>query len=66
MESFDLEKAKRKSGLSEQQLNQLEKEIRTEFGSDEMMFELHFIRVLKAIKEGWVSLEEALSESIEV
>jgi len=31
-----------------------------------MMFELHLSRVLKALKEGWVTFEEALSESVEV
>ncbi len=39
--------------------------IKQEFPEDEMMFELHFLRVIKVIKEGWVSLEEALGESIE-
>jgi len=28
------------------------------------MFELHFIRVLMAIKEGWITVEEALEEPV--
>ena len=29
-----------------------------------MMFELHLLRALRAIREGWVTLEEALSEGV--
>jgi hypothetical protein len=60
MKMFDLEKIKRESGLSTAELARLEEQIRREFEGDEMMFELHLIRAIKAIKEGRVSLEEAL------
>jgi hypothetical protein len=63
---FDIERAKLESALEPDKLACLEKSIKKEFKGDEMMFELHFIRVLKAVQEGWVSLEEALSESIKV
>lgn len=63
---FNLEEAKRESGLSAPELAQLEERIRREFEGDEMMFELHFSRALKALKEGWVTFEEALSEGVEV
>ena len=63
---FDLKKAKKDSGIRKDTLILLEKKIREEFKGDEMMFELHFIRTLEAIKEGWISLEEALSESLEI
>lgn len=66
MEMFDLEEVKRVSGLSASELARLEKKVREEFEGDEMMFELHLSRALKALKEGWVTLEEALSESVEV
>ncbi len=66
MQVFNFEEAKRQSGLSAPELAQLEERVRREFESDEMIFELHLIRVLKALKEGWVTLEEALSESVEV
>ncbi|MDD3493834.1 MAG: hypothetical protein PHZ21_00230 [Candidatus Bipolaricaulis sp.] len=65
MELFDLEEAKRESGLSTEELLRLEQVLNAELGHDQMMYELHLIRVLKAIKEGWVSLEQALSESVE-
>jgi hypothetical protein len=60
MKMFDLEKIKRESGLSTAELARLEEQIRREFEGDEMMFELHLIRAIKAIKEGRVTLEEAL------
>jgi hypothetical protein len=66
MEIFDLEEAKKGSGLSASELTQLEERVKAEFENDEMMFELHFVRTIKALKEGWVTLEEALSESVEV
>jgi len=61
---FDVERLKIESGLEPRKLALLEEQIRGEFKADEMMFELHYIRVLKAIREGWISLEGALSESI--
>lgn len=61
MVMFDLEEAKRASGLSPQELARVEEMVSLEFKHDEMMYELHLLRVLKALKEGWVSLEEALS-----
>ncbi|GAH93022.1 unnamed protein product [marine sediment metagenome] len=66
MEIFDLEEAKRESGLSAHQFAQLEERVRVEFEGDEMMFELHLVRTIKALKEGRVTLEEALSESARV
>lgn len=62
---FDLERLKRESGLSSHDLACLEKRIREEWNGDEMMFELHFVRVLKALQAGWITREEALAEGIE-
>ncbi len=61
---FDLEKIKRESGLAPHDLARLEAQIRREFAEDEMMFELHFLRAVKALKENWITLEEALMESV--
>ena len=60
MKMFNLEKIKMESCLPTAELARLEEQIRREFEGDEMMFELHLIRAIKAIKEGWVTLEEAL------
>ncbi len=60
MGMFNLEEIKRESGLSATELAWLEEQIKREFEGDEMMFELHLIRAIKIIKEGWVTLQEAL------
>ncbi len=62
---FDLDKIQRESGLSPDTLIRLKAEIKGEFQDDEMMFELHFLRLLRAIREGWVTLEEALTRNAE-
>ncbi len=61
---FDLEKVKKESGLTQEQLIQLEAAIRQEFPHDEMMFELHFIRTLEAIRKGWITPHVALAEKV--
>ncbi|MEM4228085.1 MAG: hypothetical protein QW793_07945 [Candidatus Caldarchaeum sp.] len=52
---------KRASGLSQQQLTDLEAQLRTELGEDELMVELHLMRVLEALRWGWITVAEALS-----
>ncbi len=63
---FDLEQAKIASGLSSEILARLEKKIREDFPDDAMMFELHFIRTLQALKEGTITLEQVLAQPITV
>jgi len=63
---FDLEKIKRESGLTSDDLTRIEAKVKEEFPEDELMFELHFLRVIKAIKEGWVTLDKVLTESAKV
>jgi hypothetical protein len=61
---FDLERAWGESGLSPDDLACLEARIREEFSEDALMFELHFLRAVKAFQEGWVTREELLAESV--
>jgi len=63
---FDLESLKRESGLSSEEISRLEDRVREEFKGDNMMFELHLLRILKALKEGWITLEEAMSEEVAI
>ncbi len=63
---FDIGRLKAETGLDPQKLALLEEKVREEFKADEMMFELHYIRVLRALQKGWIDLEEALAESIKV
>jgi hypothetical protein len=61
---FDLEELKRASGLSVEQLVALEAQLRTELGEDELMLELHLVRVLEALRRGWITMDEALGTEI--
>jgi len=48
---FDIKEKAQELGISEDIYKKLEKEVRQEFPNDEMMFELHFIRVLKSYSQ---------------
>ena len=61
---FDVERLKKESRLEPRDLALLEEKVRQEFRADEMMFELHYVQVLKALQEGWIRLEQALSQGI--
>lgn len=43
--------------ISEQQLSQLEEQVKKEFPFDQMMFELHMLRALESIKKGHWKLD---------
>lgn len=47
-EYFDYEKVSREMGVSEEVLNTIVEEVREEFPSDRMMFELHVLRAVKS------------------
>jgi hypothetical protein len=49
---FDIKEKVRELGIPENVYKKLEKEVREEFPNDEMMFELHLIRVLEKLKQG--------------
>ncbi len=57
---FDLEELKRASGLSQEQLTELEAQLRAELGEDELMVELHLMRVLEALRRGWITMNDTL------
>lgn len=47
---FDIEKAAKESGLSQEVLNQIKADVRQEFQHDEMMYELHILRAIETEK----------------
>lgn len=59
---FNLIEMKKKSGLNDRELERLERETRAEFPRDEMLFELHMVRALDALQNGWISKQELLAE----
>lgn len=65
MNYFDYEEIAREANISSHNLDQLRKIIRNDFPHDEMMYELHLLRVCMAIKKGRVSIEEAINPRAE-
>jgi hypothetical protein len=57
---FDYENAAREANVTPEKLEELRRLIRQEFPKDEMMFELHLLRTCMAIKNGVLTLEDAL------
>jgi hypothetical protein len=48
--------------IGAEELAELEECVRTQYGPDEMMVELRILRTLEAVKEGALSLAEAIAE----
>lgn len=55
---FNLIEMRKQSGLSDREFEQLENETRAEFPHDEMLYELHLVRALDALRNGWISKEQ--------
>ena len=59
---FDYSKSAGAAGVSPEQLEQLERCIRQQYGSDEMLIELRMLRTLRAVQEGAVSIDDAIRD----
>ncbi|MBI4518014.1 MAG: hypothetical protein HY699_19600 [Deltaproteobacteria bacterium] len=60
MSYFDYQSVAAEAGIPKDELDQLARLIREEFPRDDMMYELHVLRACMAIRDGFVSLEDAL------
>ncbi|PYV29606.1 MAG: hypothetical protein DMG22_22560 [Acidobacteria bacterium] len=60
MRHFDYETAAREARIPSDKLDELRRLVRSEFPQDDMMYELHLLRVCMAVREGAVTLEDAL------
>ena len=60
MDYFDYTKVAREADLGDAELHRLCEAIRPEFPRDDMMFELHVLRACMAIRDGRLSVEQAL------
>ncbi len=60
MQSFAFENVAREAGIGGDDLRRLREAARREFPRDEMMYELHVLRACMAVREGLVSLRDAL------
>ncbi|HLW78810.1 MAG TPA: hypothetical protein VKU44_04340 [Terriglobia bacterium] len=60
MQYFDFERMAREAHVPPEKLDDLSHMMRQDFPRDEMMYELHLLRACMAIREGVLTLEEAL------
>ena len=60
MRYFDYEKVAHDAGIAAEALEDLSRLIRREFPHDDMMYELHLLRACRAIRDGRLTLEDAL------
>jgi hypothetical protein len=60
MRYFDYRKVAKEAGIPPDKMAKLISAIRKEFPKDNMMFELHVLRACLAIRDGHVSVEDAL------
>ncbi|HEY5595447.1 MAG TPA: hypothetical protein VIL61_09905 [Nitrospiria bacterium] len=60
MRYFDYEKAAREAKIPAEKLAELRRIVREEFPRDEMMYELHLLRACMAIRQGLLTIEEAI------
>jgi hypothetical protein len=58
---FDYEEVARDARIPAEKLEELRHLIKGEFPRDEMMYELHLLRACMAIRDGVVTLQQALS-----
>ncbi len=59
----DMEHLRKSAGIEEDVLAKLEASVSKDFPGDAAMAELHLIRTLIAIKQGWLTAREALKET---
>jgi len=60
MRYFDFESVAREANIPADRMKQLRECVRQDFPRDQMMYELHVLRACMAIRDGHVSLEDAL------
>ncbi len=56
---FDIETTFRRSGLSVKEIEKIKRRVRTDFPNDDMMYELHIIRILNAMKKGYWKVDDS-------
>ena len=61
IEYFDYERVAREAGIADEKLAVLAAQVRTEFPGDQMMFELHMLRACKAIRDGHITIDQAIA-----
>ena len=60
MSYFEYEKIAREANIPPDQLQELRQLVRREFPQDDMLYELHLLRICMAIKQGFVTIADAI------
>jgi hypothetical protein len=60
MHYFDYQRIVAEAKISKNKLEELSKAIRLEFPKDDMMYELHLMRVCMSIRDGHVNVDDAI------
>lgn len=60
MDYFDYQSVAAEAGIRHEKVQQLAQLVRSEFPFDDMMSELHMLRACMAIRDGYVTIDEAL------
>ena len=61
---FNYEGVAREANIPPEKLAELSKIMRAEFPHDDMMYELHILRACMAIRDGKITLDEALRSEL--
>ncbi len=61
-EYFDYTTAAREAGITDEQLQLIERSFRADYPTDDMLFELHVLRVCLSVKSGRTPLDALLRE----
>ena len=61
MDYFDYERVAREAGIPPAKLEALGRLVRRDFPHDDMMYELHLLRACRAILEGYLTIDQALT-----
>ena len=61
MDYFDFEKVASEANISRDELDKLSLYIRQEFPYDDMMYELHVLRLCMAIRDGYIKLDDVIN-----
>ena len=60
MHYFDYERVAREAGLGPDEVGRIGRVVRADYPTDDMLYELHVLRACFAIRDGRITIEEAL------
>jgi len=63
LKHFDYRKSAREAGLSDDQLELIERMFRVDYPADDMLCELHVLRACKAVRDGLTTLDAVVREA---